>query len=237
MAGRLRAGWAGAGTFGDFGVGSDPEGVHPQKQFYGGGANSVRGFAQNRLGPVVLTSDARQLLRSPEADGAGCSPEELISLSCDASGLREGAFLPRATGGTRVMEGSLEARFRLTPRVQGAAFADFGQVWAASDPVSLGDLELTPGVGVRVLSPIGPLRLDVAYRFRGGRRVPVVTPQIRPFIPGQDAVSDQITVDGTTLPFVSTGELVILDPEIVYGASPALSLSRFQLHISIGQAF
>ena len=31
--------------------------VHPQKRFYAGGANSVRGFAQSRLGPRVLQVD------------------------------------------------------------------------------------------------------------------------------------------------------------------------------------
>jgi outer membrane protein assembly factor BamA len=239
LAARLRAGWVGAGAFDEFlGIENraSVEGVHPQKRFYGGGANSVRGFAQSRLGPLVLTADP-ELLMDVGGGGAGCSPEEVMSLSCNAEAIEDAAFLPRPTGGTRVLEGSVEARFPLTSRLQGVAFADFGQVWGGDDVVSLGSTEVAPGVGLRVMSPIGPIRLDVAYRFLGGRLLPLVTPQIRPFIPGQDDLGDRISVDGEKIEYVKTEELVVLTPLVLWGESPALSLRRFQIHISIGQAF
>ena len=60
LAARVRGGWVGAGAFTPLLGGANV--VHPQKRFFSGGANSVRGFAQNQLGPRVLTVDPAQLL-------------------------------------------------------------------------------------------------------------------------------------------------------------------------------
>jgi len=238
LATRLRAGWVGAGAFEEFIRSEDPDVVHPQKRFFGGGANSVRGFAQNRMGPVVLTAGPEQLLAAADGGGgAGCTPQELMNLSCDAGAIRQGRLFPRAVGGTRVLEGSIEVRFPLSSSFQGVGFTDFGQVWGGDVSASLGSMEVTPGMGVRLMSPIGPIRFDVAYRFVGGQMLPMLTEQIRAFVPGEDDDIDLLQVGGARIPFVSTQELVTLGPAVLFGDSPALSLSRFRLHISIGQAF
>jgi outer membrane protein assembly factor BamA len=237
LAGRLRTGWVDAGRF-EQALGRDPESdiVHPQKRFYGGGANSVRGFAQGRLGPGVLTPrDVRLLLDPQTTGGAGCAPESIVDLTCDASPLGDGGFIQRPTGGTRVLEGNLELRFPLASGFEAATFADFGQVWGPDEAVSLGDLEVTPGVGIRYLSPIGPLRFDLAYQFRGGQELSVVTNQLRPFDPLVDEAP--LMVDGQEVPWVATETLAVLTPTVLFDDSPALSLRRLQLHISIGQAF
>jgi hypothetical protein len=71
--------------------------------------------------------------------------------------------------------------------VQLAAFADFGWLQrrqplaggATPGPEAERDLPaasvLTPGAGVRILSPMGPIRLDLGYDPRGPRRHPVFT--------------------------------------------------------------
>jgi outer membrane translocation and assembly module TamA len=206
LAARIRGGWVKAEAFP--GLSSGEEIVHPQRRFYAGGANSVRGFAQGRLGPRVLElRDTTDLLDVP-----GCSPETVVD--CDATELGESAFVERPTGGTRVLEGNLEFRFSVASRLQAATFADFGQVWDVDETVSIRDLEVTPGVGVRYLSPIGPVRVDLAYRFRGGEKLSVVT---------EDPID--------------RGALVTLKDPVLFDDSPALSLRRLQLHISIGQAF
>lgn len=236
---RLRAGWVGAGAFQEL-LGREGSAgiVHPQKRFYAGGANSVRGFAQNRLGPRVLTADVLGLLAP---DGAGCSPEEIRDLSCDASGIvgSDGfAVSSRATGGTRVLEASLEVRFRMGSSVQGAVFTDIGQVWGDAEALSLSDLQATPGVGVRYLSPIGPVRLDVAYRFQGGRALSVVTSQVAPYDPSIHEEGQRIeVVAGSPIPWVRTDELAILRERVLFGDSSPLSLGRLQLHFAIGQPF
>jgi outer membrane protein assembly factor BamA len=238
LATRAHAGWVGARAFSQrLRERGSVDVVHPQKRFYAGGANSVRGFAQSRLGPRVLTVETIRLLRSAGGGGAGCTPAEVLDLSCDASALSDGAFISRPTGGTRVLEGNVEFRFGLGRGFEGAMFTDAGQVWGADEKVSLSGLEVTPGVGVRYLSPIGPIRLDLAYRFRNGQKLSVVTTQIRPFDPSRDEEADRISVNGVELPFVRTADLAVLGPQVLFGRSAATSFSRFQLHISIGQAF
>lgn len=240
LAGRLRTGWVGAGAFTR--TLSTDEGVdivHPQKRFYAGGANSVRGYAQSRLGPRVLTTDVSNLLQPVAAagGGAGCTPESVVDLSCDAAAMGDRGFQARPTGGTAVVEGSLEARIRISPLLQGALFTDFGQVWSAWDAVTLSTLRWSPGLGVRYLSPIGPLRVDLAYRVAGGESLAVITSGLRPWDPATDSPDLQIRVAGESIPWVATRALASLGPRVAYDEAPALSLRRLQLHISIGQAF
>jgi len=238
LAARLRAGWVSAGAFeGLMGPDVDADIVHPQKRFYAGGANSVRGYAQSRLGPRVLTTDVENLLQPVGRGGAGCTPESIVDRSCDASPLGESGFQARPTGGTTVMEGSLEARIPISATFQGALFTDVGQVWNVTDDVDLGVLRVTPGFGIRYLSPIGPLRVDLAYRFSGGESLRVVTNGVRPWVEGTDDPDDQLKVDGKAVPWMESRTLAILSPHVRYDDSPATSLRRWQLHISIGQAF
>ena len=115
-----------------------------------------------------------------------------------------------------VVEGGLEYRVPLGPRVEAAVFADFGRIWAEAESEAVSRFEVAPGVGVRYMSPIGPIRIDLGYRFRGIEDLQVVTSQIRPFDPTRDDESDRITrfVNGTeeTLDFVLVDELAVLGP-------------------------
>ena len=237
FAARIRGGWVGAGAFeallltpGTFDL------VHPQKRFYAGGANSVRGFAQGRLGPRVLTIDPVRLLE-PGTAGAGCNPSQLMDLSCDPASIKEGRFVPRPTGGTRVLEGNIELRFPIGLNLEGVMFTDVGQVWGGRDEVDLSQLAITPGVGVRYLSPVGPIRIDLGYRFREGEPLAVVTSQLEVFNPNVHEESERIRIDGNVIPYVRTNELAALKTSRLFGEASPLSLQRFQLHISIGQAF
>ncbi len=237
LATRLRGGWVGARGFTGIGRasgGGSLEIVHPQKRFYTGGANSVRGFAQSRLGPRVLFSQPETLLSGRDG-GGGCTPVQLATLVCVPAS--ENALLPQPTGGTRLLEANAELRFPLASFVEGVVFVDAGQAWSANQSIELSALEFSPGVGVRLPSPVGPIRLDVAYRFRGGEELEVVTEQIRPFIDGvDDPETDPLTVDGSEILWVSTGDLVFLNEALLFGEDDR-GLQRLQFHISIGQAF
>ncbi len=243
LAGRVRLGWVSGGSFGgDLEGDAQVDIVHPQRRFFAGGANSVRGYPQSRLGPRVLTTDVENLLQPRSQDpsergGAGCSPESIMDLSCDASPLGDRGFQARPTGGTTVMEGSLEARIPLSATIQGALFTDVGQVWNTGTDVDPADLRFTPGFGIRYLSPIGPLRVDFAYRFAGGESLKVVTNGVRPFVAGTDDPDDRIRVAGEPIPWMVSRALAALSPRILYDDSRASSLQRWQIHISIGQAF
>jgi outer membrane protein insertion porin family len=65
--------------------------------------------------------------------------------------------------GDRMLLGSAEARFPISAGFQGAVFADYGNAWAPGERASLADLKAGVGVGLRFLTPIGPIRLDAAY--------------------------------------------------------------------------
>lgn len=117
IAGRLQLG--GIEPYGD------STSVPSNVRFFAGGVGSVRGFANNRLGPL------------------------------DASG--------NPIGGNSLIEGSLEWRFPIVRGWGGVAFVDFGNVFPSALTYSLDDLRYTGGVGVRYFTPVGPLRLDVAF--------------------------------------------------------------------------
>lgn len=242
LAVRIRGGWVGAGTFGALPSAGDV--IHPQKRFYGGGPNSVRGFGQNQLGPRVLTVDVRRLVFPATADGvAACLPEAVMDLSCDAESLTDGQFdTPRPTGGRVILEGSLEFRFPIEEgSFEAATFVDVGQVWSEDQRIDLGDLQVTPGIGIRYRSPVGPIRIDLGYRTRGAETLQVLTSQIRPFIAGEDDPDDRLQrlVDGEiqTLNYVLDDDLALLSSPVRFGEADAFSFSRLQLHFSIGQAF
>jgi len=118
--------------------------VPPDQRFYGGGPNSVRGYPRNELGPRVYVTD------SIEVTGP-----DTVYRNVHAS----------ATGGNAIFVANAEFRFP-TPlfpdRMRVALFADVGQVWERDDPTVRG-VRFTPGLGVRFVTPLGPVRLDAAY--------------------------------------------------------------------------
>lgn len=239
VASRLEVGWVSPGEFAllrENGFGRKV--VHPQKRFFAGGSNSVRGFAQNRLGPKVLTASVERLLLPVPETGSPpplCSVEEVVSLACDAGGLAPGDFTPQPTGGTRLIEGNLEYRFPLTARAfEGVAFVDFGQVWAESQEVRLDDVVWTPGLGVRYYSTIGPIRLDLGYRATGGERLQVVTSQVEPCVPGGGGKACTEIAPGAG--FARAGELAVLHPSVPFDEDLSF-LQRLQFQFSIGQSF
>ncbi len=217
--------------------------VPAQKRFYGGGASSVRGFAQSTLGPRSLSIGVEQLLRRRVPGGEpACVPAAVRDLTCDGSPLAgSNLFQLRPVGGMGTLEASAELRFGIggSP-LGGAAFVDVGQVWPSG--IRLDGLEVAPGVGVRYDTAFGPVRLDVAYSFRDPERLQVVTSQIRPFAAGRDDAADRIDIAspdgaGEYIDWVVSEDLALLEPPVLFGDERGFSLRRFQLHFSIGQAF
>jgi outer membrane protein insertion porin family len=120
--------------------------VPPDQRFYAGGPNSVRGYARNELGPRVYVTD------SIEVQGPDTTYRNLRA---------------SPTGGNSMFVANVELRFP-TPlfpeRMRAALFTDVGQVWERGDQVALiGGVRITPGMGVRFVTPLGPVRLDAAY--------------------------------------------------------------------------
>ncbi|MCR9134942.1 MAG: autotransporter assembly complex protein TamA [Alphaproteobacteria bacterium] len=66
------------------------------------------------------------------------------------------------TGGLSFAEASAEVRFSVTDTIGLAAFVDSGGAFASAIPGENGTWYTGVGAGVRYLTPVGPLRLDVA---------------------------------------------------------------------------
>ncbi|MDU4960923.1 MAG: BamA/TamA family outer membrane protein [Sporomusaceae bacterium] len=70
--------------------------------------------------------------------------------------------------GDKMLAASLEYRFPVANKVQGVVFSDIGNAWEDKG-YKLSDLNASVGVGLRVQTPIGPIRLDYAQGDDGGR--------------------------------------------------------------------
>ena len=100
------------------------------ERFFAGGANTVRGFAEDRLGePATL----------------------------DRNGL--------PTGGNALVVFNGEVRVPVWRGLVAAAFVDAGNVFLRVSDLDLGGIRATTGFGVRYLSPIGPIRVDLGFKL------------------------------------------------------------------------
>ena len=113
------------------------------ERFFAGGANIIRGFRENRVGP-----------RDPASDDP--------------------------IGGEAVFVGSVEEVMTVVkdehgkPILKSSVFFDVGNVWRRVGDFG-GSLKSGTGVGLRVNTPIGPLRLDVGFpvsQLNGEKRRP-----------------------------------------------------------------
>ncbi len=68
-------------------------------------------------------------------------------------------------GGNGVIILNSEMRVAVTGRIQGVGFVDAGNVVARASDLDLFDLRTTAGFGVRVRSPVGPIRLDLGFKL------------------------------------------------------------------------
>lgn len=229
---RVRGGWVRNLASTAAGVGAQQgEGeviLHPRKRFYAGGSQSVRGYGENQLGPRVLTVSPNALMEPRVlASGdtvAGCSEADILDRTCDPSGVPASAFQPRATGGTGLIEASVEYRFPIWEEFIGAVFLDGAFVGeGAIRDITRGAGALTPGVGVRYATAAGVIRVDLGVRPTLVERLPVIT---------------QTPVDSLGRP-----QIIRLEQQFTYdpleGSKSGLRqiVNRLQLHLSIGQAF
>ena len=70
-----------------------------------------------------------------------------------------------ARGGNAVLIANAELRFPGWSRFGGAVFVDGGNVFERASEFDLGDLRGSVGFGLRVRSPMGPIRVDVGFKI------------------------------------------------------------------------
>jgi len=211
--------------------------IPPQERLYAGGPTTVRGFRQNELGPAVYIVSALDTV----SEGA-------TTFYRTAEGTFEERVVP--VGGNTLLVGNVELQVP-SPVLRGllswAAFADIGRLWNRGDVIGVqqvGDdapgVKWTPGLGVRIVSPFGAIRVDLGYN---PYRLPAGAAYFN--APLQAGVAPLYCVSpGNTLP-VTTGA-TLDDPAVqTAGACPTSFrpaqrtgfLRRLNPSIWIGQAF
>ncbi len=113
--------------------------TYPDRLFFLGGVDSLRGFLQDSMVPEDI---AKQLLDP----NSGLTLREVVIRGGDA-------FInPRA-----------ELRIPLGGDVQTAVFLDAGNLWTKPELVNASELRYAVGTGLRVGTPIGPLAFDYGF--------------------------------------------------------------------------
>jgi len=69
--------------------------------------------------------------------------------------------------GSKMFTATAEYRYPIADKIQGVVFADAGNAWDGS--YNLNDLKYSIGTGIRVSTPIGPIKVDYGYGKEGGR--------------------------------------------------------------------
>ena len=181
--------------------------IPTEERFYGGGPTTVRGFRQNEMGPVVYVDEVTFLV-----DSAG---QVVDSLPSDT--------LVSPTGGNAVFIANAELRFplSLSGRLAGVLFVDIGRVVDRTGPREDPGFRVTPGAGIRVFTPLGPVRLDVAYQPQGLDKGPLFRQEC--------ALTGEI---------VGCRGLELIQEDFSQPPSSGiLGLRNLRLNFSIGQAF
>jgi outer membrane protein assembly factor BamA len=105
------------------------------RRFFLGGATTMRGFAEEEM----LPQDVRAAIVGGER--------------------------PVSEGGEAFLLAKAELRTRLRGRLEGALFADLGNVWLDPRKYRLLDLRANVGVGLRFVTPIGPAAVDLGVNL------------------------------------------------------------------------
>jgi outer membrane protein insertion porin family/translocation and assembly module TamA len=139
--------------------------IPAQERLFAGGNSTVRGFHQNDLGPRIYIARGYDTVRADGLD-TPIGPNDTVYFRAQAS---DGALRSVPSGGSALFVANVELRMRspfLSDLLQFNAFTDFGELWTPGAPQPrdrFSWLKVTPGLGIRVGTPIGPIRVDVAY--------------------------------------------------------------------------
>jgi outer membrane protein insertion porin family len=113
--------------------------VSPNQTFFAGGSNSVRGWR-----------------------GRDLIPSNQLNTDIIPPSLNE-QF--RIRGGNILLEGSFEYRRKFQEEYGFVVFTDYGNTWNTFNDISLDQIAVAIGTGLRYYSPIAPFRIDFGFKF------------------------------------------------------------------------
>jgi outer membrane protein insertion porin family len=183
------------------------EAIPLPERFFGGGGVSMRGFGDNQAGP-------RDIGTINELPGGPTTPDCTPSQKC-ATGF--------PIGGNGLFFNTFELRFPLLwPNISGVLFHDMGNIYTSFGDISFAYHQKSiedfnyavqaAGFGIRYKTPLGPLRVDLAYT---------------PNPPRYSGFSTSLTIQDL---------INHCDPQPACPTGPQ-QLKHFQFFFSIGQAF
>ncbi len=180
------------------------ESIPLPERFYGGGGVSMRGFGDNQAGP-------RDIGTANELPGPVTSPPTGFPI-----------------GGNALFFNNVELRFPLLgPNISGVVFEDMGNIYTTFSDISFRYSQKNnqdfnyavqaAGFGIRYKTPLGPVRLDLAYTLNPSRYLGFST---------NESFQDLLNC--------SPKDIADMKPGCTSGPQ---RLSHFQFFFSIGQAF
>lgn len=133
----------------------DPVVVRDQQKlslraFYSGGPTSNRGYPFRGVGP--------------QGQIGYLVPAATTGINCALATAEDEQGCIRPLGGLTLWELSLETRFPISGNLQGALFVDASDVSRYAGTIRLRVPHISPGLGLRYLTLVGPLRLDLGFR-------------------------------------------------------------------------
>jgi outer membrane protein insertion porin family/translocation and assembly module TamA len=132
--------------------------------FFSGGPSSNRGYPLRGIAPYGVvpflspaTLQAQQQVAASKGGGLSCIPGQpgYSAAQC---------LIP--IGGFTLWEASAEVRFDISGPLGAATFCDAGDAAPGQAQVRLTHLHLSCGAGGRYDTPVGAIRLDIAYRIQ-----------------------------------------------------------------------
>lgn len=118
------------------------------RAFYSGGPNSNRGYPYRGVGPQGVLG---YLL--PSTAGCQLTPTQTPDPAC---------FRP--LGGLTLWEASIEVRFPIVGPLNASLFVDASDIQRKTAEIVFSSPHISPGIGLRYATPVGPVRFDVGYR-------------------------------------------------------------------------
>ncbi|HYH97969.1 POTRA domain-containing protein, partial [Hyalangium sp.] len=126
------------------------------KLFYLGGSSSLRGFREDGVLPEDQRAEVRQQLLDCRSvvNPLGC-PSELVAVLAGQA--------PLSQGGELFTLGKAELRLPAFSSLDLGFFFEAGNLWAERTNFDPTVLRYTAGVGLRYVTPVGPLAFDVGF--------------------------------------------------------------------------
>lgn len=141
--------------------------IPPEERLYAGGANSVRGFYQNELGSLLYIAEGYDSVVVNDSTRYFEAPNNV----------RPFRVVP--VGGNALVVANFEYRIPdifFPQLLQYTLFTDGGEVWTRGTPgtgLAFSQIKWTPGIGVRVFTPVGPLQVNIGYNPYAQPRGPI----------------------------------------------------------------